>query len=135
MDCLFCKIGARSISSEMIYEDSDTYAFLDIHPRAPGHTVVIPKHHAGNILNLDSAHVNSLFNTVKRVTGMLQEALRPAGFTIGINHGLVSGQTVDHIHVHVIPRFDGDGGTSLHSVVHNPPRESLDIIAKKIRRE
>ncbi|MBI2591597.1 MAG: HIT family protein, partial [Candidatus Brennerbacteria bacterium] len=58
--------------------------------------------------------------------------LKPDGFTIGINHGEASGQAVDHLHIHIIPRWKNDGGGSIHGVVNNPPKESLEEIKKKI---
>lgn len=132
-DCIFEKIIKREIPSEIVYEDNETLAFLDINPRAPGHTIVISKTHAPNLIDLPKEKVPSLFLTVKTVTGIIQKALKPDGFTIGINHGQVSGQTIDHLHVHIIPRFNGDGGRSIHSVVNNPPSESLASIAARIR--
>src|SRR3989304_7116484 len=133
MDCLFCKIGQKQIASEVVYEDADTLAFLDIHPRAPGHTVVIPKVHAENVLDLSETLAAPTFLTVKKVSDMLNKALKPDGFTIGINHGRASGQAVDHLHIHIIPRWNDDGGTSIHSVVNNPPKESLKEILEKVR--
>ena len=134
MDCLFCKIANKQIPAEIVYEDSDTLAFLDIHPRAPGHTMIIPKIHAENILDLPDNLVGKVFLTVKKIAGMLTKAFKPEGFTIGINHGRVSGQVVDHLHIHVMPRFSNDQGASIHSVVNNPPAESLKEIAEKIKK-
>ncbi len=132
MDCLFCKIAHKEIPSEVIYEDADTLAFLDIHPRAPGHAVIIPKQHAENILDLPDALMGPVFLTVRRVSAILNKMLSPDGFTIGINHGKVSGQVVDHLHIHVMPRYANDGGASIHGVVNNPPKESLAQIAERI---
>lgn len=132
MDCLFCKIAHKEIPAEIIYEDAETLAFLDIHPRSAGHAVIIPKMHAENLLDLPDQNIAPTFLTVKKVTGILNNTLKPNGFTIGINHGRVSGQAVDHLHIHVIPRFAGDGGGSLHGVVNNPPKESTKEIAKRI---
>jgi len=134
MDCLFCKIAKKEIGAEIVYEDADTLAFLDVRPRAPGHCMVIPKVHAENILDLFDDKVEPTFLTVKKVTAKLLKALNPQGFTIGINHGSVSGQVIDHLHIHIIPRFENDGGRSIHSVVDNPPKESLKEIADKIRK-
>ena len=133
MNCLFCRIAIKEVGSEIIYEDSNTLGFLDINPISPGHSVVIPKSHAQNIIQLDDSRVPALFLAVKKVTSILNKNLKPSGFTIGINHGEVSGQTIDHIHIHVIPRFAGDGGKSIHSVVTNPPKESIREQADKIR--
>ncbi len=132
MDCLFCKIANKEIPSEIIYEDDKALAFLDIFPRAIGHTVVIPKSHAENILDLDDSMVGPVFLTAKRVTDILNKSLKPDGFTIGINHGAVSGQAVDHLHIHIIPRYANDNGGSIHGVVNNPPKESIKNIRNKI---
>lgn len=132
MDCLFCKIAGGAIPSEVVYEDESVLAFLDIHPLSPGHTLIVPKVHSDNILDLDDADVAKVFLSVKKVTALLAEKLAPEGFTIGINHGRIGGQLVDHLHVHVIPRFEGDGGGSLHSVVKNPPKETIYEIRRKI---
>lgn len=131
-DCIFCKIVAGGIPAMKIYEDEYALAFLDIHPLAPGHAMVIPKEHAQTILDLSEQSIGPLFQAVKKVTKMINCGIAPRGFTIGINHGRISGQEVHHLHVHIIPRFDGDGGKSVHSVVHNPPQESLENIQKKI---
>ena len=106
---------------------------LDIHPISPGHTMVIPKIHAETILDLPEEKIGAVFSAVKKVTEMLNKALAPDGFTLGINHGRVSGQAVMHLHIHIIPRWENDGGGSVHSVVDNPPKESIKDIADKIR--
>jgi len=133
-DCLFCKIGRKEIASEIVYENKDAVAFLDINPRAPGHTVVIPTEHAKTILDLSDGAVGPVFLTVKKVVAMLKGAFKPDGFTIGINHGRASGQIVDHLHIHIFPRWKNDKGTSMHGVVDNPPKESLKEIAEKIKK-
>jgi histidine triad (HIT) family protein len=135
MDCLFCKIVSKEIPAEIIYEDDSTLAFLDIHPRAPGHTLVIPKHHAENVLDADSQSLHAVILTIKHVTGILSASLSPAGFTIGINHGKQAGQAIDHLHAHILPRFKGDGGGNIHSVVNNPGSESVSQIADKLRQK
>lgn len=132
MDCIFCKIGAKEIPSEMVYEDDHALAFLDIAPRAPGHAMVIPKVHAATFLDLPEAEIGPLFAAVKAVTQKIEQALKPDGFTVGINHGDAAGQTVKHLHVHVIPRWKDDGGGSIHSVVDNAPKEPVADLAKRI---
>ncbi len=131
-DCLFCKIAAKKISAAVIYENDHVLAFLDIMPRTTGHTMVIPKVHAPNILELPSDELAPLFAAVKHVAGMLSASLKPDGITIGINQGRASGQEVDHLHVHLMPRWHGDGGGAIQSIVNAKPKESLDAIAKKI---
>ncbi|MDP3953760.1 MAG: HIT family protein [bacterium] len=130
--CIFCQIVAGEIPAHTIYQDEDTLAFLDINPRAPGHTMIIPKEHHSTILDLPDKLVAPIFGTTQKVTAMLEKGLGTNHFTIGINMGRLSGQEVDHLHIHVVPRFEGDNGGSIHSVVNNPPEESLEEIKEKI---
>ena len=130
--CLFCKIINKEIPAEIVYEDDDALAILDVHPKAPGHTMILPKIHAENILDLAEEKIQGVFKAVKKTTELLNKSLKPDGFTIGINHGKVSGQTIEHLHIHVIPRYHNDAGGSIHDVVDNPPKESLEEIKKKI---
>ena len=131
--CIFCKFIRKEMETEGVYEDDSVYAFLDNAPRSLGHTLVIPKIHAENILDLKKENVGPFFERVQNVVGMIKKSLSPDGFTLGINHGKWAGQAVDHIHFHIIPRWQGDGGSSIHSVVTNPPKEDLKTIAARIR--
>ena len=70
-NCLFCKIGKHEIQAETVYENENVMAFLDVHPIAPGHTMVIPKKHAENILDLDNEDIKEVFVSVKKVTKIL----------------------------------------------------------------
>jgi len=133
MNCPFCKIISREISSEIIYEDDSAIGVLDISPRSLGHTMVLPKVHAENILDLPDDKIEGVFKAVKKIAEILKKVFKPDGFTIGINHGKASGQAVDHLHIHIIPRWHGDAGGSIHNVVNNPTEESLEEIARKIR--
>ncbi|MFA6495206.1 MAG: HIT family protein [Candidatus Paceibacterota bacterium] len=132
MACLFCDIIAKHTPAHIVYEDDAVVATLDIFPRAVGHTLVLPKKHAQNILELADSDIGPVFTGVKNVTALLEKALAPHGFTIGINHGSVSGQVVEHLHIHIIPRFEGDGGGSIHGVVNDPPAQSLEEVARMI---
>lgn len=134
MDCLFCKIVNKELPAYIIDEDESAVAVLDVNPRAPGHSMVLTRRHAENILDLPDGEFAEVFKFVKKTTGLIQEALKPDGFTIGINHGRVSGQTIDHLHIHILPRWHTDAGGSMHSVVHNPPKESLDEMRERILR-
>jgi histidine triad (HIT) family protein len=133
-DCLFCKIIEKKIPAYIIYEDEHALAFLDITPRAPGHSLVIPKQHAPRIVDLPDPEVGPLFLAVKRVGEMLMKGLAPDGVTIGMNQGRAGGQEVDHLHVHLMPRFHGDNGHAIQAVVNNPPKEDVEDIQKKILR-
>lgn len=133
MDCLFCKIATGEVGAKVLARNEDAVAVLDINPRAPGHTMVLPRVHADSILNLEESMFQPVFGLVKTMTDVLNKVFSPDGFTIGINHGRAAGQAVDHFHIHIIPRWRNDGGTSIHGVVNNPPHESLDEVQRKIK--
>jgi len=134
-DCLFCKIIAREVPAEIVYDDETVLGILDMHPRAVGHTMILPKRHAETILDVPSGDLGAIFSAVQHMTELLKNRLHPDGFTIGVNHGKASGQAIDHLHVHIIPRFRADGGTSLHGVVRPPedkPMPPLDEVRRSI---
>ena len=130
--CLFCRIASGKISAFAIYEDAYSMAFLDIQPRIEGHTVVVPKFHAATIADLPDSDIGPFFTGVKRAAKIVSGALLADGLTIGINQGGVSGQTIDHLHVHIFPRFANDGGGSVHSVVHVPSTRTLEEVYGQI---
>jgi len=125
MDCLFCKIVRGEIPNYTVYEDDLVLAFLDIHPCAKGHTVVVPKQHFASLLEMDSEDwaqmMTGLQGTIRRVQG----ALNPEGINIGINDRSAAGQAVSHVHWHIIPRSADDGGGSMHSIVRG--KEPVDV--------
>jgi len=133
-ECLFCKIVNKEIEAKVIYEDENNLAFLDVYPHAPGHTVLIPKKHYYDILELEDNEIASLFVALKKTLALIQNAINPDGFTIGINHKEAAGQVIPHLHIHLIPRFKNDGGGSIHSVVLNKQKESIDEIYNKIKK-
>lgn len=100
-DCIFCKIIAGEIPSYKVYEDEETYAFLDIHPINDGHTLVVPKQHVQFIHHLDDELYQSVMATKKKVMQVLEKALAPA--RVGV---VIEGFDVDHAHVKVFPLFD-----------------------------
>ena len=132
MRCLFCSMVNKEVPVWVIYEDEKTLAFLDIHPRAPGHTIIIPKSHVASLLDLEDRDVEPLFGAVKAVQTRILEVLHPEGFTIGVNQGHAAGQEIDHLHVHILPRFSGDGGKAIQGLVNNPSKESLKEMAEKL---
>lgn len=133
MDCLFCRIISGEIPSERVYEDEHGVAFLDIHPRAPGHTVVIPRIHASSLSELPEKEVPGLFLAVQKLSRAVPQAFSAPGLTIGINQGKVSGQEVDHLHIHLLPRFENDRGGSIQSVVDNKTDLPLTEVSQKIK--
>jgi histidine triad (HIT) family protein len=132
-ECLFCRFVKKEIATEIVFENEIALAFLDILPRAPGHTMVIPKRHAQNISELPDDLVGPFFQTTKKVIAQIDRALHPDGFTLGMNYGKASGQEVQHLHFHIIPRWHGDGGGPIQRVVSNEPKENIKVIAQRIR--
>jgi histidine triad (HIT) family protein len=107
-DCIFCKIIAGEIPSKKIYEDGDYYAFLDIFPANRGHSLVIPKAHHEDIHAIQADTYGGLAATAKKVADLLQSKLGSEGTTIFQMNREAGWQTVFHIHMHVIPRWEGD---------------------------
>lgn len=134
-NCIFCKIAKKEIPAYIIKESENFLAFLDIHPHAPGHTLVIPKDHYERFLDLPENLVEELIQIIKETALLLSQAFKTNDFTFGINEGPFAGQAVPHFHFHIMPRFKNDKGGSIHSVVKNPPEESLEEIYKRIKNE
>ncbi len=107
-DCLFCKITAREIPAQVVYEDGDTLAFLDINPINPGHTLVIPKEHSKDIFDIDEKNWAAVMRTSRIVAHALEKALKTDGINLGMNNRAGAGQMIFHAHVHVMPRTVGD---------------------------
>lgn len=125
MDCIFCKIVAKEIPNYTMYEDEAVLAFLDIFPHAEGHTVVIPKTHGETVFDLTDETIAQVHIAVKKVMEKINQILKPDGFSLGWNHGEAGGQAVPHLHVHVMPRWNGDGGGSMHSIL--PKKEGVNV--------
>ncbi len=113
-DCIFCKIIANEIPSYTVYEDADTKAFLDIFGATDGHTMVILKKHGETIHAYDAEELKKLWSTVQKVAAAVERAFDTTILSIGINHGEPAG--VKHLHVHIMPRFEGDGGGIMQSL-------------------
>lgn len=116
-ESIFSKIVAGEIPARVVYEDETTMAFLDANPLAPGHTLVIPKEQYERVADLPADVAADVFRTIHRLVPAVTDAVDADGTTIGFNDGEVAGQAVPHVHGHVVPRFDGDGGGSIHSII------------------
>ena len=108
-DCIFCRIIAGQAPAEIIYQDEMTLAFLDRNPAGQGHTLVVPRAHVPNIYALDDTVAASLMQATVRVARLLKGALRPEGMTLAQSNERAGFQSVFHLHIHVIPRWVGDG--------------------------
>lgn len=107
--CIFCLIAKGEIPCAKVYEDDSVLAFLDLSPVHPGHTLVIPKEHYKDMLHVPCELGTAVFSALKKVGAAVMGATGASGFNVMQNNGLSAGQTMFHIHWHIIPRFDGDG--------------------------
>jgi len=128
-NCVFCAIAAGEIPSFKVYEDELVLAYLDINPFSKGHTLVIPKAHSTGLLDTDDATLAAVVARVKLVAAKVKKALGCDGFNILQNNGEAAGQTVMHVHFHIIPRWNGDP-----LVFENRPgdMEALKALAEQI---
>ena len=130
-NCLFCKIVAGEIPAEKVYEDADTLAFLDIKPVNPGHTLVIPKDHYENVFEAPEEVWGKVMQSVKKVAHAMKNGLPVDDLNIAMNNGKHAGQVIFHAHVHVIPRYEGDGFELWHGKDYAEGQSK--IIAEKIK--
>ena len=131
-NCVFCRIMAKQIPATVVHEDADTLAFMDIGQVNPGHVLVAVKEHVENLYALDDAQAAAVFGAAARVARAIRGAFEPQGLSVYQANGAAAGQTVFHLHIHLVPRYEGDG-MALTWPVQNPPREKLAEYAEKIR--
>ena len=120
-DCPFCGIVDGEIPGRVVFEDDDTIAFLDVNPLARGHTLVVPKHHRERVNDLEPSAAGALFRAVAAVAPAVEAAVDAPATTIAINNGEDAGQEVPHVHVHVVPRWAGDGAGPIHGLFGDRP--------------
>ena len=107
-ECVFCKIIAGEIPSFRLYEDEHTLAFMDINPANEGHALVIPKEHARDVHAISDEAIARTVVTARRVAGAVEATVSPDGLNLVQCNGPAAGQSVFHLHMHVLPRRDGD---------------------------
>ena len=132
-NCIFCKIAKGQIPCEKVYEDKNCLAFLDIKPHAKGHTVVIPKKHGETVFDLGEETLKNVITAVTNAMKKINDVFSPDGFNVGWNHNTAAGQVVPHLHVHIFPRYIGDGGGSMHSIINNPGTMPVQEVARLLR--
>ena len=135
--CVFCAIVKGEAPARVVYRDDMVLAFMDIRPASPGHVLVVPLEHADGVLDIsDEAVLARMFSVGRRVAAALTDSgVRLEGFNLFLANGTVAGQTVFHAHLHVLPRFTGDGlGFTRNANVRMPPQSDLDDLAQRIRR-
>ena len=132
--CIFCRVVAGEIPGEVVLREPEVVAFLDVQPLADGHVLVVPRAHVACVEDLEPAAADALFRAVVRLAGPVREALGAAGTTIGVNNGGATGQTIPHVHVHIVPRWPGDGAGSIHTIFPRKTSRKLPEVAAAIRR-
>ncbi len=130
---IFERIIDGDIPADIVYETDDVIAFLDANPLAPGHTLVVPKEPYARLRETPSELSAAVFEAVHALSGPIEDAVGADATTIGINDGPEAGQEVPHLHVHIVPRFDGDGGGTIHSAMAGASSgENTEEIAEEI---
>ena len=132
MATIFTRIAKGEIPSYKVAENEEFYAFLDIAPMAKGHTLVIPKEHSSGLLDTPDETLAALVARVKKVASHLKAALPCDGFNILQNNGEAAGQTVMHIHFHIVPRY---GKEEISFVSQKGDMDELKALADRIRME
>ena len=110
-NCIFCKIANGEIPSKTLYEDDSFRVILDISPASKGHAIILPKNHAANLYELPDEDATKIMLVAKKVATVLKDVLHCDGMNILQNNGEAAGQTVFHLHVHLIPRYENDNVT------------------------
>ncbi len=105
MDCIFCAIIRGEIPAYKVFEDRHAFAFLDINPFGRGHTLVVPKFHAPDLFHLPPEELAGVMPAVQRVATLLKRRLGCDGLAMMQLNGEAAGQTVGHVHFHLIPRY------------------------------
>lgn len=122
-DCPFC--NAELMSKSIIYETSTEYVKYNIRKTNKGRCLVIPKRHVATLEKLSKEEVASLFQTVQLISNVLRDYLKPIGLNYGFNEGKYAGQTIKHLHFHILPRFENDGLLEYH-LFHGKPNSRTE---------
>lgn len=126
-DCIFCKIANGEIPSDTVYEDDRYRAILDLSPAVKGHTLIIPKEHFDDLLSADEDTLGSVLKLAQRIGAAQLRALKCDGFNVVQNNGEAAGQTVHHLHVHIIPRYNGGAKIVAWEQLKSEPEEQKKI--------
>ncbi len=136
VECIFCKIVNGEISTLKVYEDSLNIAFLDVNPSSLGHTIIIPKKHYQKLEEMPENEAKELFLVIFKLAKIVPKIVETTDYNIGINDGKLAGQEIPHLQFHIIPRFEGDKGLPIQSLVKiEVKREDLPQLAEKIKKE
>ena len=131
-DCIFCKIVAGEIPAAKVYEDQEVLAFLDITQVTKGHTLVIPKKHYRNLLEMDDQASARLFSVIPKIAAHLKQILAAEGLNVINNNEQAAGQTVFHTHIHLLPRYNAEDGLSIQFQTNDPDFPKLGELSQSL---
>lgn len=132
LTCVFCRIVRKEAPASILYEDDKVLVFLDIRPLNEGHTLIIPKKHYETVYDMPEDLVCRIYKLVKRMAVALKAATEADGITIIQQNGHAAGQEIFHMHVHVVPRYEGQKLPHFHDLP-NSSREQLQQAAERIK--
>lgn len=133
-NCIFCKIANHYINSPIVYEDDEVVAFLDAAPMTAGHTLVVSKQHYDNFLSTPRDLMNKMMNVAQRIGQIFMKDYKATGINIIANSGVSAGQSVNHFHIHVIPRYIIGDGFSIERVLSDDlDKLNLPVLASQIK--
>ncbi len=132
MDCVFCRIRDGQIPSVKIYDDERIFAIMDINPLNEGHLLVITKRHVATLYEIAEDDLGRAAVVAKQIALAVQKALRPDGLNLLQANGAAAFQSVPHFHVHLIPRWNGDGKGFDWKLIKGDP-EKIRAVGEKIR--
>lgn len=123
-DCVFCRIVAGELPSHRVYDDERTVAFMDINPATRGHVLVVPRTHSTDLLDIEDDDLAACMRTAQKIAGWQRTRGNADGVNLLQSTGRAASQVIFHFHVHVIPRYTGDG---LGNPLHRPPGDPQDV--------
>ncbi len=131
-NCIFCKLANGDIPTNSIFEDGDFKVILDADPATKGHALILPKNHFANLLEADDDVLKKALPLAKKVANKMKAELGCAGVNIVQNNGEAAGQTVHHLHIHVIPRYADDPDKTICGWSHQSfsDEETAEVVAK-----
>ncbi len=130
-NCIFCKIANGEIPSRTLYEDENFRVILDLGPATQGHALILPKEHYADLFALPQETAAEAMKLAKKIAKAQKDTLKADGLNLVQNNGTAAGQTVGHFHIHLIPRYEGDGQT-IGWKPGNPSDEELDAVRETI---
>lgn len=133
MDCVYCQIATGARPAEVVHQSRTAIAFLDPHPAARGHTLLVPRRHVPTLAHLPDGAAGSFFASLMEVIESLTETLRPAGLEVGWTESVADGQYVSHVHARLVPCFSDDL-SEMQALGERGNRKHLAEIAADIRR-